>query len=238
MKAYNGLNKLKNIVLLVPVFLSLGCASLVETLSASGAYHFRKARWGYTQEMVLASEQGKRLHLKKGNTLVYNHRISDIPLKIVYTFKDNRLRAAGYITDQPVTGADKIIEQSVQELGEPTKVLDDGMLWLDDETLVYSNAYVSRVADRGAEYTFSSGVLDLERRETPGIQKRWDGVWAYIDQDFYREMHEVAVPLDEMSFYEKLLFGVLKRRSIYTYYSGSRRLSTSPGSGPISIPGQ
>ena len=36
MKAYNGLRKLTNIVLLVPVFLSLGCASLVETLSASG----------------------------------------------------------------------------------------------------------------------------------------------------------------------------------------------------------
>lgn len=238
MKAYNGLRMLKNIVLLVPVFLSLGCASLVETLSASGSSHFRKARWGYTQEMVLASEQGKRLHLKKGNTLVFNHRIGDTPLKIVYTFKDNRLRAAGYLTDQPVIGADKIIEQSVQELGEPTKVLDDGMLWLDDETLVYSNAYVSRVEDRGAEYTFSGGILSdvLEKRETPGVQKRWDGVWAYIDQDFYREMHEVDVPLDEMSFYEKLLFGVLKRRSIRTYYAGSRGISTSPGSGPISIP--
>ena len=238
MTAYNGLRKLTNIVLLVPVCLSLGCANLVETLSASGAYHFRRARWGYTQEMVLASEQGKRLHLKKGNTLVYNHRIGDTPLKIVYTFKDNRLRAAGYLTDQPVIGADKIIEQSVQELGEPTKVLNDGMIWLDDETLVYSNAYVSRVSRRSSEYKFSGGVLEdvLEPRETPGTQKRWDGVWAYIDQDFYREMHEVNVPLDQMSFYEKLLFGVIKRRSIYTYYSGARGLSTSPGSGPISIP--
>ena len=239
MREYRDLRKFKEIALLVPVLLLFcGCAGLVETLSASGDYHFRKARWGYTQEMVLTSEQGKRLHLKKGNTLVYNHRINDVPVKIVYTFKENRLRAAGYITDQPVIGADKIIERSVQELGEPTKVLDDGMLWLDDESLVYSNAYVSRVADRGAEYTFSSGVLNLERRETPGIQKRWDGVWAYIDQDFYREMNEVDVPLDEMSFYEKLLFGVLKRRSIYTYYSGSRRISTSSGSGPISIPAQ
>ena len=227
MKAYNGLRKLTNIVLLVPVFLSLGCANLVETLSASGSYHFRKARWGYTQEMVLASEQGKRLYLKKGNTLVYNHRISDIPLKIVYTFKENRLRAAGYITDQPVKRGDKIIEQSVAELGEPTQILNDGMVWLDDETLVYSNAYASRTTDRGAEYEFSGGILSrvLDPRETPGVEKRWDGVWAYIDQDFYREMHEVAVPLDEMSFYEKLLFGVLKRRSIYTYYSNTGRFS-------------
>ena len=112
MKAYNGLRKLTNIVLLVPVCLSLGCANLVETLSASGAYHFRRARWGYTQEMVLASEQGKRLYLKKGNTLVYNHRIGDTPLKIVYTFKDNRLRAAGYLTDQPVKRGDKIIRSN------------------------------------------------------------------------------------------------------------------------------
>ena len=186
MKAYNGLRKLKNIVLLVPVLLSLGCASLVETLSASGSYHFRRARWGYTQEMVLASEQGKRIHLRKGNTLTFNHRIKDIPVKIVYTFKENRLRAAGYITDQPVKGADKIIEQSVQELGEPTQILNDGMVWLDDETLVYSNAYASRVVDRGAEYTFSGGILSrvLDTRETPGIEKRWDGVWAYIDRTF------------------------------------------------------
>ena len=68
MKGYNGLRELKNIVLLVPVLLSLGCANLVETLSASGSYHFRRARWGYTQEVVLASEQGKRIHLRKGNT--------------------------------------------------------------------------------------------------------------------------------------------------------------------------
>ena len=66
---YNGLSKLKSVVLLVPMFLSLGCANLVETLSASGSYHFRRAHWGYTQEMVLASEQGKRIHLRKGNTL-------------------------------------------------------------------------------------------------------------------------------------------------------------------------
>lgn len=227
MKAYNSLNQLKNIVLLVPILLSLGCANLVETLSESGSYHFRKTRWGYTREMVLASEQGKRLHLKKGNTLVFNHRINDIPLKIVYTFKENRLRAAGYITDQPVKRADQIIAQSVKELGEPSQILNDGMVWLDHETLVYSNAYASRTVSRGSEYEFSGGILSrvLEPRETPGVEKRWDGVWAYIDQNFYKEMHEVDVPLDELSFYEKLLFGVLKRRSIYTYYSNTGRFS-------------
>ncbi len=228
MNKYNSLREFEKTLLLVSVLLSLGCANLGEVLSSnSGAYHFRKTRWGYTQEMVLASEQGKRLHLRKGNTLIYNHRINDIPLKIVYTFKEKRLRAAGYITDQPVKNANKIIDQSVRELGEPTQILNDGMLWLQDATLVYSNAYASRVNDAGAQYTFSGGILShvLEPRETPGVVKRWDGVWAYIDQNFYKELHEVNLPLDELSFYEKLLFGVLKRRSIYTYYSGSGQFS-------------
>lgn len=221
--------KIMKNVRLVPVLLSLGCANLGTMLSADGDYHFRKTRWGYTQEMVRASEQGKRMDLKKGNTLTFNHRINDIPVKIVYTFKENRLRAAGYITDQPVKGAQSIIEQSVKELGEPTQILNDGMLWLDDETLVYSNAYVSRMSVRTSEYTFSGGILShvLSPRETPGLVKRWDGVWAYVDQDFYKEMHEVSVPMAELSFYEKLLFGVLKRRSIYTYFSSTGRLSIS-----------
>ncbi len=229
MKEYSRLGEFKKIVLLVPALLSLGCANLGTMLSEGGDFHFRKTRWGYTQEMVRASEQGKRMDLKKGNTITFNHRINDIPVKIVYTFKENRLRAAGYITDQPVKGADRIIEQSVKELGEPTQILNDGMLWLDEETLVYSNAYVSRVSVRPAEYTFSGGILShvLSPRETPGLVKRWDGVWAYVDQNFYKEMNEVDLPMDELSFYEKLLFGVLKRRSIYTYYSSTGRLSIS-----------
>ena len=228
MKEYNSFGNFRKIALLVPLLLSMGCANLGEVLSSkSGGYHFRETRWGYTQEMVLASEQGKRLHMRKGNTLIFNHRINDIPLKIVYTFKEKRLRAAGYITDQPVKGADKIIQQSVKELGEPTQILNDGMLWLSPETLVYSNAYVSRVSDGSSRYTFSGGILSqvLDPRETPGVVKRWDGVWAYIDQNFYKEMHEVDLPLDELSFYEKLLFGVLKRNTIYTYFTGSGRLS-------------
>lgn len=228
MRKYNDLREFAKILLLVPALLSLGCANLGGVLSSEGrAYHFRNTRWGYTQAMVLAAEQGKRLHMRKGNTLIYNHRINDIPVKIVYTFKEKRLRAAGYITDQPVKGADKIIERSVTELGEPTQILNDGMLWLNPETLIYSNAYVSRVSGGSSQYKFSGGILShvLDPRETPGLVKRWDGVWAYIDQNFYKEMHEVDVPLDELSFYEKLLFGVLKRRSIYTYYSNSGRFS-------------
>ena len=224
-------NLLKKIVMLVPVFLALGCANVVETLSSEQAdqgYNFRKTRWGYTQAQVLLAEQGKRLHLRKGNTLIFKHNLKDIPIKIVYAFKENRLRAAGYVTDQPVQRAGQIVALSVEELGEPTQILNDGMIWLDAETLIYANAYVSRTTvTGGSRYEFSGGILShlLDPRETPGIVKRWDGVWAYIDQDFYRALHEVDFPLDEMSFYEKLLFGVLKRQSIYTYYSGSGRFS-------------
>ena len=228
MKTWTGLSILKKILLLIPIFLSLGCAKLGPMLSESNeAYHFRKTRWGYTQERVLLAESGKRLFLRKGNTLVFNHYLSNIPVKIVYTFKENRLRAAGYITNQPVQSAENIIERSVEELGEPTQVLNDGMLWLDDETLIYSNAYVSRVNVASSEYNFSGGILShiLEARGEAGVINRWDGVWAYVDQNFYKELHEVHLPLDELSFYEKLLFGVLKRNTIYTYVTGAGRIS-------------
>lgn len=228
MRTCSDLSEFKRILSLVLVVLSLGCANLGPMLIESNeAYHFRKTRWGYTPERVLLAESGKRLFLRKGNTLVFNHYISNIPVKIVYTFKDNRLRAAGYITTQPVQSAENIIERSVEELGEPTQILNDGMLWLDSETLIYSNAYISRVNVSSGDYKFSGGILSniLEARGETGVINRWDGVWAYVDQNFYKELHEVRLPLDELSFYEKQLFGVLKRNTIYTYVTGSGRIS-------------
>ncbi len=238
MNPYTHLIKLTNIAVLATIPLLFGCANLTETLSASGSNHFRKTRWGYTQEMVLVAEQGKRLFLRKGNTLVFNHRIGDVPLKIVYTFKNNRLRAAGYITDRPVKGADKLVDHTVKELGEPSKKLEDEMIWLDDETLVYLNAYTSQIIDRGGKYKASGGIFNLleppeEEEEEKETETLWDGVWAYIDLDFYIEMREVDFPLDEMSLYEKQLFGVLKRRTIKTYITNSGKLSIS-GELPIS----
>jgi hypothetical protein len=46
-------------------FLFIGCANLGKALSQSGEYDFRKTRWGFFQERVMLSEQGKRIHLKK-----------------------------------------------------------------------------------------------------------------------------------------------------------------------------
>ena len=211
--------------LVVLSILFIGCANLGRIASDTNqTYDFRKTRWGFTQERVRLTEQGKRMHLKKGNVVIYNHSIDNIQCKIVYTFKNNKLRAAGYITDKPVKGAQKIIKRSVDELGEPTQILNDGMLWITDDTLIYSNAYLSRVEIRAiSEYKIGGGILSnlLQTRETAGHIRRWDGVWAYIDQQFYEELHDIEVrfPLDELSFYEKILFGVLKRNTIYTYYS-------------------
>ena len=215
--------------------LFISCANLGNALSDSSPYDFRKARWGFSKERVMLNEQGKRLHMKKGNVIVFNHSISDVPCKIVYCFKDNQLRAAGYITDKPVKGAQNIIKQSVDELGEPTQVLNDGMLWINGNTLIYSNAYLSRV-DIGAipEYRIGGGILShlLQPRDPAGHIRRWDGVWGYIDRDFYDELAKVRFPLDELSFHEKLLFGVLKRRSIYSYYSSYSGRQIVPGGAP------
>jgi hypothetical protein len=172
--------------------------------------------------MVLLAEQGKRMHRKTENVVIFNHSMDNIRCKIVYTFKDHKLRAAGYITDTPVKGAQNIIKRSVVELGEPTQILNDGMLWITENTLIYSNAYISRIdVPANPEYQKSGGILShlLQSQQPTGEIRRWDGVWAYIDQDFFREINEAShpYPLDALSFHEKLLFGVLKRYPIYNY---------------------
>ena len=201
------------ITLLILSVLSLGCANPVGT----SYYDFRKTRWGFSKERVMLNEQGKRIHIKKGNLIIFHHSIGNVKCKLVYCFKDNKLRAAGYMTDKPVKGAQNIVKLSVTELGEPTEILNDGILWITDSTLIYSNAYLSREI-RG-EYRRSGGILShLAKPQEP--VGRWDGVWAYIDRGFYEELQDVRFPLDQLSFHEKLLFGVLRRRSIYSYYSG------------------
>ena len=69
------------------------------------------------------------------------------------------------------------------------------------------------------EYRRSGGILS-HLSKPQELVGRWDGVWAYIDRDFYEELQDVRFPLDQLSFHEKLLFGVLRRTSIYSYYSG------------------
>ncbi|MDE0301423.1 MAG: hypothetical protein OXN17_22585 [Candidatus Poribacteria bacterium] len=82
--------------------LVVGCANLAGGLSQSGGHDFRKAKWGYSQSRVMITEQGKRIHQKTDNAVIFNHVIDDIQCKIFYCFKDDKLRAAGYIMLEPV----------------------------------------------------------------------------------------------------------------------------------------
>ena len=52
---------------------------------------------------------------------------------------------------------------------------------------------------------------------SPGNITRSDGVWSYIDRAFYNELQEIEFPLGELSFYEKLLFGIIQRRGVNVF---------------------
>ena len=215
------------------MLLAFGCVNLQEignSLSEEGDYHFRKTRWGYSQAMVELSEQkqGTRLFHRKGNTLVYNERISDMPVKLVYCFENDRLRVAGYLTERPVKNAMEILKHAAETLGEPIDMISDGMVWADYHTLVYINGYVSHVTQSPARYQRSQGLLKLLHKipkEEAGTVLRWDGIWTYVDQNFFRQLHEVPYPLDELSTYEKRLFAILKRQQMRTYITPQGRIT-------------
>ena len=188
-----------------------GCANL----SDSRPYDFRKARWGISQEWVLHNNQDKRIHLKKENVIIFHHSFSDIPCKLVYCFKEGKLRAAGYITDTPVEGAENVVKLGVTELGEPTEIFGDEMIWITDSTLVYLDTSLSQVVI--GEYRSSEGILShlSTSQEPSGI---WLGRWVYIDRNFYEELKDARLPLDQLSYYEHRLFRVSSIPSIATYY--------------------
>ena len=185
--------------------------------------------------MVELSEQkqGTRLFFRKENTLVYNERISGMPVKLVYCFENDRLRVAGYLTDRPVKNAMEIFNHVAETLGEPIDMISGGMVWADYHTLVYINGYVSDVTQSQTRYQRSPGLLRLLEKtpkDKAGTILRWDGVWTYVDQNFFRQLHEVDYPLDELSTYEERLFTILKRRQMRTYITpqGRIRLPNNP----------
>ena len=221
MNEYQRLRRFKYIVFCVPVFLAFGCAigNLENALSEKGDYHFRKTRWGYSKAMVELSEQkqGTRLFDRKGNTLIYNERISGMPVKLVYCFEKDRLRVAGYLTERPVINAMEIFKHIAEKLGELIDMISDGMVWADYDTLVYINGYVSHVTQSQARYQRSQGLLKLLHKtpkDEAGTVLRWDGVWTYGDQNFFRQLHEEEDPVFELTFYEKRLFDVLRRQAM------------------------
>lgn len=212
------------LLLLFTTFAS-GCVQhLQTTLTTPPTYHFREVRWGSTKAAVMLAEQGKRVHFDKGNTLVYKHRHKDVPLLLIYCFQKNRLRAAGYLTANPATlmHPDRLFDQELLEtLGEPTEILaDGGMLWENNETLTYTNTY--EAGNSNIDYS-RIGISRPRGNILPSVQvrtnrlKRWHGVCAYIDMNFYRMLEaaeeEPAFTLAELSYYEEIMFGLFKEVS-------------------------
>ncbi len=202
-------------------------------------YHFRKVRWGFTRERVMLSEAGNTITENRGNALVYKCKLNGVYCKLIYTFKDNRLRTAGYVTQTPVPNADNLIKSAVDKHGMPDTHTSDPnngeeMVWKTSDTVIYANLYASVTKRTMTKYDYSSGGLlknliqeGLEERN-PGEIRYWDGVYSHVDMAFFRELHEESFPLETLSFYEKLLAGIVKRRK-RTNIPG---LGTIPGSLP------
>ena len=203
--------------------------SLAEKLSdmfieKDSDFHFRQVRWGYSQAMVQLSEQklGTRLALRKENTLIYKERIADVPVDLVYSFEKNRLRAAGYLTQRrpiSIKNAKQMLAHVTETLGEPNNWISGGMVWADYETLIYCNDYTSLIKHFDSEYEFSPGLLPHQkpRDESAGVKIEMELVWTWIDQNFFRQLHETEDPLSELSFYEKRLADVLRKKALIQY---------------------
>ena len=82
-------------------------ASLMDAILEDNiGYHFRKIRWGFSQERVELSEVGNTVLKRTPQATVYRCKINGVNCELVYTFDDNnKLRTAGYITTEPVPHA-------------------------------------------------------------------------------------------------------------------------------------
>ena len=192
------------------------CVNTIEN-SLTVTPHFRQVWWGSTKASVLTKEKGMRIKSNTGGALVYKTRYGSIPISLVYCFGSHngiyRLRAAGYLTEAPVAIADpsSVFRQNLLDtLGEPTETLEDGgMLWKNEDTVVYTNSYRavdsnSRVLTRRAP---GSIISRPQRQRTPS----WHIIAGYIDRKFYDELEnkETELPIHaELSNYEEIFFGM------------------------------
>ena len=203
--------------LLLLFFLS-GCSTFSNILfdEMQGDYSFRKVRWGQSKEYVETVERGKRVFWRTPDLLIYKSVIGEVPVLLVYTFRKNKLRAAGYMTQKPVVNAEHFVKKSIDKYGMPKYDLADGMMWELPKSIVYVDGYSSHIRSRNSTYQRSAGVLESILKDEPkddALIHRWDGVLTYIDRDFYNELAEIENPLLGLSHYEKRLFGIIKRRA-------------------------
>jgi hypothetical protein len=193
-----------------------GCAnhSVIKALSQEKNYTFRKVRWGMTQEQVELSEVGNTVVWRTEREVIYKAWIDNVPCKVIYTFKDNRLRTAGYITNIPVKNADNLFDKSYEEHGEPTYV-DKGSTWIQPKTVIYSNLYKSYVKPTSARTLFCGNlsyvINDKTMTQFAGAISRWDATYTYIDRQFYNDLLELERSELEISFYEQKLLGITRR---------------------------
>ena len=163
--------------------------------------HFRKAWWGNTVEMIKFKERDKTIHTRANGALVYEIQYKGVPLLLVYCFSKElgtyRLKAAGYMTLEPqaINEPDNVFRQELlKTLGEPTRTLQDGgMVWLGEESVVYTNAY-----------------HDSNDSNTQG----WQLITGYIDRTFYEkigENQEKKRLYAGLTYYQQIFFGLFQR---------------------------
>lgn len=187
-------------------------------------YDFRKTRWGFTPERVKLSEvaAGRRPDEDTREQLVYTLKINDVKCKLVYTFKDNKLRTAGFITKQPIKNAENLIQTVLDRHGMPEDT-EKGMVWKGADSVIYTDSYASVIKETQTRYKYTDGGLlsnilsqELQNREKAGEIVHFDGVIGYVDREFYDALYKMRYRptelLLELSLYEKQLMGIIERR--------------------------
>ena len=180
-------------------------------------YHFRKVKWGFSRERVELSEAGNTVIERRGNAIAYNCKVNGVYCKLIYTFKDNKLRAAGYVTINPIPTADNLTKEAVSTHGMPDihETYLDGLeelVWKTPDTVIFANLSPTVTKVTPSKYDYSNrGLLKgvLKEQSQPGRIVYKDGVYTHVDPAFFNELHEMNFPALELSFYEKQLMGVL-----------------------------
>lgn len=190
---------------------------LFDTFAGDSTYHFRKVRWGFSRERVELSETGNTVFERRDNAVVYKCKVNGVYCKLIYTFKDNKLRAAGYVTINPIPTADNLTKEAVDIHGVPDidEQYPDGLeelVWKTHDTVIFANLSptVTKVTPTQYEYSNRGLLKDvLKERAQPSKIVYKDGVYTHVDPAFFNELHEMNFPALELSFYEKQLMGVL-----------------------------
>lgn len=200
---------------------ALDAEKIPDILSEDDApYNFRKTRWGFNPERVKLAEakEGNRPNENTRELLVYRITINGVKCKLIYTFKDNKLRTAGYITITPIKNAENLIQTILDQHGMPMPELEHGMVWRGADSIVWTNAYATVIKETLPRYSYTDGGMlgdllykELDEREKAGEIVYFDGVIGYVDKAFYEALRKHERPLFELTLYEKQLMGILKR---------------------------